>query len=64
MTIHDHYAKATEIWAAMDDNEKAGVRFGLFPFGRMMEAEKAGFTGRLLCIALMDKAKADGGMRA
>lgn len=56
--------KAADIWAAMDRNERHGVRFGLFPALKMNEAEREGFNGRLLCIALMNCAEKDGGMRA
>lgn len=59
-----HNARAALLWHDMDDNEKHGVRFGLFPYGRMMEAEREGFDGRQLCLALMDCAKRNGGMRA
>jgi hypothetical protein len=58
-------AWAALVWPTMDDNEKAGVRFGLFPAGRMQEAEKAfGWTPRELACALMDEASRDGGMIA
>ena len=53
--------KAAEIWQAMDENEKTGVRFGMFPYRKMMEVEKEGFNGRELSVALMSQA---GGMRA
>jgi PRTRC genetic system protein C len=56
--------KAQEIWDGMDKNEKAGVRFGMFPYEKMMAAEKLGYKGKDLAVALMDCAKADGGMRA
>lgn len=56
--------KASELWTALDANEKAGIRFGLFPFVKMQAAEKEGFNGKDLCVALMDCAQRDGGMRA
>ena len=56
--------KAAQMWASFDKNEKAGIRFGLFPAVRMREAEAEGFHGKDLCVALMDCAKNDGGMRA
>lgn len=59
-----HQARAASMWLDMDDNEKTGVRFGMFPYGRMCEAEREGFNARELCIALMDIAKRNGGMRA
>jgi hypothetical protein len=65
MTETPLQAWAALVWPTMDDNEKAGVRFGLFPAGRMQEAEKAfGWTPRELAVALMDEAKKDGGMIA
>jgi hypothetical protein len=66
MKTHDKTttAKAQQIWEAMDANEKHGVRFGLFPHEKMMAAECEGFDGHALCIALMDCATKDGGMRA
>lgn len=56
----------------MDANERRGVRFGLFPAGKMKTAEADlaadGFTsrdiGRLLSIALMEIAEKNGGMIA
>lgn len=57
-------AKAKLLWHEMDANERTGVRFGLFPAIKMQVAESEGFNGRELCIALMDCAKSDGGMRA
>lgn len=64
MERKDVDAKAREIWNGMDKNERTGVRFGMFPFGKMTAAEKEGFDGHLLAVVLMDCAKADGGMRA
>lgn len=57
--------KAKAVWDAMTPNERAGVRFGMFPAGKMDAAEKEGFTGRKkLSVALMDLAEKNGGMRA
>lgn len=56
--------KARQMWAAFDKNEKTGVRFGMFPAGPMRKAEKEGFTGRELTLALMTEAEKNGGMRA
>ena len=60
--------KARAMWATFTADEKTLVRFGMFPADKMTEAEQAGFGGtdgvRLLAVALMDCAKADGGMRA
>lgn len=57
-------AKAREIWDSMDDNEKTGVRFGMFPAGRMQDAESDGYNGKDLAVALMNIAEEEGGMRA
>ncbi len=56
--------KALAIWNSMDKNEQTGVRFGLFPHGKMTEAEKEGFGGKYLAVALMNIASNNGGMRA
>lgn len=71
MTIEDRKAmrlmaaqKAQTTWDGMDKNEKAGVRFGMFPAGKMEAAQKEGFDGHALACALMDVASKDGGMRA
>lgn len=62
--------KAALLWASFDDNEKAMVRFGMFPAGKMAAAELelvdigGRDTSRLLAVALMDCATKDGGMRA
>lgn len=48
----------------MDKNEQTGVRFGMFPAGKMQEAEAEGYNGKDLAVALMDCATNDGGMRA
>lgn len=57
-------AKAPVMWLAFTENEKAGVRFGLFPAEAMREAAAEGHDSRLLVLALMECAKRDGGMRA
>ena len=63
-TIRD---AAKRTWAAMDQNQKTGVRFGLFPAEIMRDLE-AQFPGRdavrMLSVALMECASKDGGMRA
>lgn len=64
--------KAQSVWESFSDNEKTGVRFGMFPAGPMKQAEAelkaAGCetrdVGRLLSAALMNIASANGGMRA
>ena len=55
---------AALVWQNMDDNERHGVRFGLFPANKMKVAEDAGYNGLQLCVALMNVAKANGGMIA
>lgn len=59
-----HTTKAQTLWAEMNEDEKAVVRFGMLPHDKMIEAEKEGFKGQQLAVALMKCAKADGGMRA
>jgi len=59
---------AAALWAGFTTDEKSLVRFGMFPYAKMLEAEQ-GIThitegGRLLAVALMACATADGGMRA
>lgn len=54
--------KAQEIWDKMDDNQRHGVRFGLFPAEVMMAAEAEGY--KRLSIELMEVASKNGGMRA
>lgn len=56
--------RARAMWAVFTPNEKAGVRFGMFPAAAMTEATKEGYDARLLSLALMDCAKSDGGVRA
>lgn len=56
--------KAVVMWNNMDVNERAGVRFGMFPFAVMQAAEAEGYNGKDLCVALMDCAKlADAALR-
>ena len=57
-------AKAAELWPTLTKNERAMIRFGMFPAERMRAAEAEGINQHALCLALMDCAKADGGMRA
>jgi len=56
--------KAREMWQAFSDNEKTGVRFGMFPAGPMKEAEEEGYDSHGLVICLMQVATEDGGMRS
>ncbi len=57
-------AKAGLIWGAMTENERTGVRFGLFPADKMLPAEKAGYNVKDLSVALMEIATKNGGMIA
>lgn len=57
-------AKAAVMWLAFTKDEKTLVRFGMFPHDKMMEAEKEGFNGKDLAVALMDCAEKNGGMIA
>ena len=54
--------KAAELWKTFTDSEKACVRFGMLPAKPMQDAIKEGYDSRLLAVAVMDQAKADGGM--
>jgi hypothetical protein len=61
-------AYAVQLWQGLSKNEQSLIRFGMFPADKMDQAERDGIAGRdaqhaLVC-ALMDCAKADGGMRA
>jgi hypothetical protein len=56
--------KAAEMWRGFDENQKTGCRFGMFPAEEMRKAEKEGFDGRNLTVALMNEAEKNGGMRA
>jgi len=60
----DYVNKAWAMWDSFTDNDKAGCRFGLFPFDKMQAAEKEGYNGKELCVALMSVAERNGGMRA
>jgi len=55
---------AEKIWAGMTDNERHGVRFGLFPAKTMTNHDYAHIEPRLLTVALMDIAQKNGGMIA
>ncbi len=56
--------KAQKMWDAFTDNQKACVRFGMFPAAEMTSATNEGHDSRLLAVALMDVAKKNGGMVA
>lgn len=61
---NSHRARAASLWIKPDKNQKAGVRFGIFPLREMAMVEAEGFDPHAVCVALMDCAKTDGGMRA
>jgi mannose/cellobiose epimerase-like protein (N-acyl-D-glucosamine 2-epimerase family) len=50
--------QAQQMYDAMSDSERHGLIFGLFPAGPMQEAEKQGFNGHALAVALMALASA------
>jgi hypothetical protein len=56
--------KAQQLWDGFDENQRAGVRFGMFPAEPMQAAMKEALDSRMLCVALMDVASKNGGMRA
>jgi hypothetical protein len=56
--------KAQELWDRFDENQRVGVRFGMFPAEPMQDAIAEGHDSRLLSVALMDVASKNGGMRA
>jgi hypothetical protein len=62
--MQDVNQKAQVVWDEMDKNQRSGVRFGMFPAEVMAEAEKEGFVGKDLAVALMDAASRNSGMRA
>ena len=61
-------ARATALWPTLTKNEQSLIRFGMFPADKMraldQEFAHVRESGRLIAVALMDCAKADGGMRA
>lgn len=57
-------AKAAQLWVSFDADQKACVRFGMLPQAPMLQAEAAGYEGRLLACAIYACAKNNGGMIA
>lgn len=49
----DHPSKAAELWAIFNENERAGVPFGIFPADKMTLAEREGYDPHSLVVALM-----------
>lgn len=63
MSDLDYKAKAAELWNKFDANNRASVRFGMFPFDTMKAAEAEGYKSQPLCVALMDYAESCDNMR-
>lgn len=59
---------ARKLWQSFTNDERSMVRYGMFPAEKIRKAEQdlvhVKDRTRLLAVALMDCAKADGGMRA
>lgn len=53
----DIAAKSREIWEQLTPSERAGARHGMFPFGVIQAAEREGYDGNKLCVALMECAE-------
>ncbi len=49
-----HKARAASLWCKLDKNQKAEVRFGMFPLKEMSGIEAEGFDPHTICVALMD----------
>ena len=60
----DAVQAAARIWTNMTENERYGVRFGLFPAKAMTADDVKHIEPRLLSVALMDIAEKNGGMIA
>jgi hypothetical protein len=52
-TIEQTNEKAAELFASFTPNEKSMISIGMFPALKMSAAEKAGFDGHTLVVALM-----------
>jgi len=55
--------KADSLWDAMDNAERAGIMFGMFPTNKMRLVEEQGFDCYSVYLALMDCAAKDGGVK-
>lgn len=62
LETHQIQVRALKVWNLMNDNEKFGVRVGLFP-AKLMEKYDT-FPGPKFAVALMKIATENGGMRA
>lgn len=49
----DYEQKANQMWAAFNDNDRALVAIGMFPYAKMTAAERAGYEAQPLAVALM-----------
>lgn len=58
-----HKARAQQLWRSLDENERTGVRFGLFPHLKLQAVEREGFHLRAMVLALMQVAAENGGMQ-
>ena len=63
-TVQKAADKAAALWTVLDKNQRTAVRFGMFPKEVMDAAAGEGVDQHELCVALMDCATKDGGMRA
>jgi len=55
--------KAESLWDAMDNTERAGITYGMFPTNKMLLVEEQGFDCYSVYLALMDCAARDGAGR-
>lgn len=53
----DSAVKAVKIWTDMNESEKKGVMFGLFPADRMKDAATEGYKPREISLHLIDIAR-------
>jgi hypothetical protein len=60
MSELNYAEKAKAIWGAMNPNEKAGVKAGMFPQAVMKAAEGEGYNSTQLAVALMNVSKEQG----
>jgi hypothetical protein len=56
--------KAESLWDAMDNKERAGIKYGMFPTNKMVLVEEQGFDCYSVYLALMDCAEKDGSVKA
>jgi len=51
--------KAESLWGVMDNKERAGIKYGMFPTNKMALVEEQGFDCYSVYLALMDCAAKD-----